>query len=320
MRFMKMVVKLKDVAELAGVSVTTVSRVINNYGSLSERTIKKVHEAMRKLNYQPNALARAMQGKPSKFIGLIFPNITNPFFAELINSLEYKLFKQGYKTIIASSAQNEEIEHDYLGMLMANQVDGIISGSHNLGIREYQQLTSPIVSFDRYLADNIPIVAADSYNGGQMSAQFVVKKGARKIAVMIDEDTSVSPTLNRVQGAIDYLSQKHISYTPLDLKHTNFDEVFPGEYDGVIATNDLQALMIRNVGVKNGKQINDDFVVTGYDGSRLILQAEPSLPTVVQPISEIADELIKTLMAKIKDPQAEVKPKQLKVSFHDPED
>ena len=106
MRFMKMVVKLKDVAELAGVSVTTVSRVINNYGSLSERTIKKVHEAMRKLNYQPNALARAMQGKPSKFIGLIFPNITNPFFAELINSLEYKLFKQGYKTIIGTEWGN----------------------------------------------------------------------------------------------------------------------------------------------------------------------------------------------------------------------
>ncbi|HIX35399.1 MAG TPA: LacI family DNA-binding transcriptional regulator [Candidatus Limosilactobacillus merdigallinarum] len=314
-----MVVKLKDVADLAGVSVTTVSRVINNYGSLSERTIKKVHEAMRKLNYQPNALARAMQGKPSKFIGLIFPNITNPFFAELINSLEYKLFKQGYKTIIASSAQNEEIEHDYLGMLMANQVDGIISGSHNLGIREYQQLTSPIVSFDRYLADNIPIVAADSYHGGQLSAQFVVKKGARKIAVMIDEDTSVSPTLNRVQGAIDYLSKAHIPYTPLDLKHTNFDEVFPGEYDGVIATNDLQALMIRNVGVLHGKKINEDFVVTGYDGSQLILKAEPSLPTVVQPIDAIADELIATLMAKIKDPHANIKPQPLKVTFHDPE-
>ena len=85
-----MVAKLKDVADLAGVSVTTVSRVINNYGSLSKKTIAKVHAAMRELNYQPNALARAMQGKPSKFIGLIFPNITNPFFAELINDLEYR--------------------------------------------------------------------------------------------------------------------------------------------------------------------------------------------------------------------------------------
>lgn len=160
-----MVAKLKDVAKLAGVSVTTVSRVINNYGSLSEKTINKVHEAMRELNYQPNALARAMQGKPSKFIGLIFPNIINPFYAELVNDLEYRLFAKGYKTIIASSAQNPDIEHDYLAMLMANQVDGIISGSHNLGIEEYQRIKAPIVSFDRYLADNIPIVSADSYRG-----------------------------------------------------------------------------------------------------------------------------------------------------------
>lgn len=314
-----MVAKLKDVADLAGVSVTTVSRVINNYGSLSKKTIAKVHAAMRELNYQPNALARAMQGKPSKFIGLIFPNITNPFFAELINDLEYHLFGLGYKTIIASSAENEQIEHDYLGMLMANQVDGIISSSHNLGIREYQQLTSPIVSFDRYLAGNIPIVASDNYRGGQLSAEYMIKQGAKKIAVMIDEDTSVSPTLNRVQGTVDYLTEHHANYTPLDLKRTNFTETFPGKYDAVIATNDVQAMQIRNVAIKAGKRINQDFLVTGYDGSKMIRTIAPDLPTVVQPISEIADELIATLMEKINDPQKDIEPQQLPVSFHTPE-
>ncbi|WP_251545876.1 LacI family DNA-binding transcriptional regulator [Limosilactobacillus caecicola] len=314
-----MVAKLKDVADLAGVSVTTVSRVINNYGSLSKKTIAKVHAAMRELNYQPNALARAMQGKPSKFIGLIFPNTTNPFFAELINDLEYRLFGLGYKTIIASSAENEQIEHDYLGMLMANQVDGIISSSHNLGIREYQQISSPIVSFDRYLAGNIPIVESDNYRGGQLAAEYIMNHGGKKIAVMIDEDTSVSPTLNRVQGAVDYLTEHHANYTPLDLKRTNFTQTFPGKYDAVIATNDVQALQIRNVAKRAGKVINQDFVVTGYDGSKMIRTVAPDLPTVVQPIDQIADELIETLMAKIKDPKQDLEPKQLPVSFHDPE-
>lgn len=314
-----MVAKLQDVAELAGVSVTTVSRVINNYGSLSKKTIAKVHAAMRELNYQPNALARAMQGKPSKFIGLIFPNITNPFFAELINDLEYHLFGLGYKTIIASSAENEQIEHDYLGMLMANQVDGIISSSHNLGIREYQHVTSTIISFDRYLAGNVPIVACDSYQGGQLAAQYLTNHDAHQIAVMIDEDTSVSPTLNRLQGSVDYLTKHHANYTPLDVKRTNFLKTFPGKYDGVIATNDVQALQIRNIAQKAGKQINDDFIVTGYDGSKMIRTIAPDLPTVVQPIEKIANELIDTLMTKIKDPNAEVKPKQLPVSFHYPE-
>ncbi len=314
-----MVAKLKDVADLAGVSVTTVSRVINNYGSLSKKTIAKVHAAMRELNYQPNALARAMQGKPSKFIGLIFPNTTNPFFAELINDLEHRLFSIGYKTIIASSAENEQIEHDYLGMLMANQVDGIISSSHNLGIREYQQITSTVVSFDRYLAENIPIVECDSYHGGQLSAKYVVDHGAKRIAVMIDEDTSVSPTLNRIQGTVDYLTEHHVNYTPLDAKRVNFTETFPGKYDAVIANNDVQALEIRNVAKRAGKKINEDFLVTGYDGSKIIRTIEPDLPTVVQPIDQIADELIKTLMVKIKNPQAVIEPEQLPVSFHYPE-
>ena len=224
-----MVAKLKDVAELAGVSVTTDSRVINNYGSLSKKTIYKVHQAMRELNYQPNALARAMQGKPSNFIGLIFPNLTNPFYAELVNDLESRLFAKGYKTIIASAAENEQIEHEYLGMLMANQVDGIISGSHNLGIAEYKQVGAPIVSFDRYLADGIPIVTSDSYTGGRLAADYLVNWGCQNLAVLIDEDTSSSPTINRVQGVVDYMNEHDFEYTPLDVNEIQIEDVFPGD-------------------------------------------------------------------------------------------
>ena len=314
-----MVAKLKDVAKLAGVSVTTVSRVINNYGSLSEKTINKVHEAMRELNYQPNALARAMQGKPSKFIGLSFPNIINPFYAELVNDLEYRLFAKGYKTIIASSAQNPDIEHDYLAMLMANQVDGIISGSHNLGIEEYQRIKAPIVSFDRYLADNIPIVSADSYRGGQMAAEYLISKNVKHPAVLIDEDTSVSPTLNRVQGAVDCFAAHRIEYVPLDAKKTDLQATFAGKYDGVVATNDVDALKIIHLAVRAGKQINKNFHVTGYDGSKMIRELSPELPTVQQPTAALSELLIDTLMKRIKNPAARLNPQPLMVDFHYPE-
>lgn len=312
-----MVAKLKDVAQLAGVSVTTVSRVINSYGSLSEKTINKVHAAMRQLNYQPNALARAMQGKPSKFIGLIFPNLTNPFFAELVNELERQLFKQGYKTIIASSAENPEIEHEYLSMLMANQVDGIISGSHNLDIEEYHQIAAPIVSFDRYLADNIPIVASDSYRGGRMAVEYLLDHQASHIAVIVDEDTSASPTLNRLQGAIDRLTEEHRSFDPLALSTTNFETTFPGIYDGVVASNDGQALEIAAVYQAHGKQMGKDFFITGYDGSQLIRKVAPQLPTVVQPIPELAGKLIETLLKRVAEPKAEIPSVTLPVTFHE---
>ena len=259
-----MVAKLKDVAKLAGVSVTTVSRVINNYGSLSKKTIYKVHQAMQELNYQPNALARAMQGKPSNFIGLIFPNLTNPFYAELVNELESRLFAKGYKTIIASAAENEQIEHEYLGMLMANQVDGIISGSHNLGIEEYKQVGAPIVSFDRYLAEGIPIVTSDSYSGGRLAADYLVNWGCQNLAVLIDEDTSSSPTINRVQGVVDYMNEHDFEYTPLDVNEIQVEAVFPGDFDGVLAPDDEFALQIRSLAERAGKVFGKDFIVTGY--------------------------------------------------------
>lgn len=296
-----MVAKLSDVARLAGVSVTTVSRVINNYSSLSEKTIQKVHAAMRELNYQPNALARAMQGKPSKFVGLILPNLTNPFFAELSNEIEYQLFQRGYKTIIASSAENEEIEHEYLAMLSANQVDGIISSSHNLAITEYQQLSAPIVSFDWRLAETIPTVTSDNYQGGQLAAHYLADHGCQKIAVLIDEDTSYSPTVNRVQGAVDYLTQVGIQADPLDVHDLALTDVFSGKYDGVVAPNDQLALRIMAVFAKAGQRLGTDFWVVGYDGSQLIREIAPQLPTIVQPTHQLAMRLIDVLMRLIQE-------------------
>lgn len=314
-----MVAKLQDVAKRAGVSVTTVSRVINGYPSLSAKTIKKVHQAMADLDYQPNALARAMQGKSSKFIGLIFPTLTNPFYAELVNELEYQLFSQGYKTIIASSTRSEAMEKDYLTMLVANQVDGIISGTHNLDIKAYHSVSAPIVSFDRYLADGIPIVSADNYQGGQQAAQFLVDHGAKRVAMIVDEDTSASPTLNRLQGESDYLNQHRIDYTPLNRAEINLAQTFPGQYDGVMASNDVDALVIRRLAQEAGKQLNKDFFVTGYDGSDLIQRIAPDLPTVIQPTKQLAKVLIETLLRKIKSPQAPVpSPKPLPVQFKTP--
>lgn len=174
-----MVAKLTDVAKLAGVSPTTVSRVINRKGYLSDKTISKVEAAMRELAYKPNNLARSLQGKSAKLIGLIFPNISNVFYAELIGKLEHELFKQGYKTIICNSEHDSDKEREYLEMLEANQVDGIISGSHNLDIEDYNRVTAPIIAFDRNLSPDIPVVSSDNYGGGVLAAQTLVKAGAQ---------------------------------------------------------------------------------------------------------------------------------------------
>ncbi|WP_283678535.1 LacI family DNA-binding transcriptional regulator [Lentilactobacillus sp. Marseille-Q4993] len=312
-----MATKLKDVAQLAGVSVTTVSRVINNNPVISEKTVLKVREAMRALNYQPNALARAMQGKSSRFIGLILPNLTNPFYAELVNVIERKLFKKRYKAIIASSANNEQIEHEYLGMLMANQVEGVISSSHNLGIEEYSQASAPIVSFDRYLADSVPTVSADNAAGGRYVAQYMVDHGATRVALMSEDDSSNSPTIARTTESIKILEANGIKYESIPVDAEVSADLFPGDFDGVIASNDVTALQIARLARDEGRKPFEDFLITGYDGSEFVRDICPELPTVVQPIDEIADRLIDTLLAQCEDGAEMPAPEILPVKFED---
>lgn len=204
-----MAIKLTDVAKKAGVSPTTVSRVINNYGSLSQKTIDKVQAAMEELNYQPNSLARSLQGKNTQLIGVIFPTVSNPFFGELVDKLETTLFEQGYKTILCNSANNKEKERAYINMLAANRVDGIIAGAHNLGIKEYENIGLPIVSFDRYLSESIPIIGSDNFRGGYLATENLYLRGCRKIGILTGSLKSSSPTNGRLEGYEQFLQKKN---------------------------------------------------------------------------------------------------------------
>lgn len=324
-----MVAKLSDVAELAGVSVTTVSRVINNYGSLSQKTIDKVHAAMRELHYQPNAMARSLQGKSSQFIGLIFPNIQNPFFTALATEIEQLLFEKGYKVIIATSANNIEKEQQYLQMLAANQVEGIITSSHNLGIASYQDNFLPIVSYDRHLADNIPIVHEDNYRGGYLIGEYLVSQGTKNLLGLCDNDPSASPTAQRYVGFADAIANKsRLIEHSINFNSNEFasaeemteivDLIVTEKVDGVFAYNDMMAVQLQNALRRANIRVPEDVIVAGYDGSPIVQQLHPDLPTIVQPIHEAAQRLIDVLFAEINH-EALPDLDMLPVSLHKPE-
>jgi DNA-binding LacI/PurR family transcriptional regulator len=149
---------IKDVAKISGVTVTTVSRVLNNRGYISEATRQKVNKAIEELDYQPNEIARALFRKKSNLIGLIIPNVSQQFFAELTSHVEYHAYIKGYKIILCNSYQDSEKEKSYIDMLKRGQVDGIIIVSHNLENSEYLNLRLPIVAIDRLLSENIPYI------------------------------------------------------------------------------------------------------------------------------------------------------------------
>jgi family./Bacterial regulatory proteins, lacI family. len=171
---------IKDVAERAGVTVTTVSRVLNNRGYISEKTREKVYEAMKELNYQPNELARSLYRKKSYLIGLLIPSVAHPFFAELTNYIEYYAYQNDYKILLCNSGQDVEKEKEYIDMLKRHQVDGIIIGSHTLKAEQYINVNLPIVAIDRYFSEKIPYVASDNYNGGVLATKLLIQKGCKK--------------------------------------------------------------------------------------------------------------------------------------------
>lgn len=239
--------KLTDVAELAGVSPTTVSRVINNKGYLSEKTKKNVHEAMKILGYKPNNLARGLQGKSPQLIGLIFPNISNIFYAELIEYLEIELFNQGYKTIICNSENDPGKEREYLEMLEANQVDGIISSSHNLGIADYERVQAPIIAFDRNLAPNVPIIASDNFEGGKLAASVLRKNGCQNIIMITGNDNTDSPTGLRALGFSFQIPEGKVFKVPNSLSTIRREMeiksiISTNKPDGIFISDDLTAI------------------------------------------------------------------------------
>jgi sucrose operon repressor len=299
-----MVAKLTDVAKLADVSPTTVSRVINKKGYLSEKTIQKVNDAMRELGYKPNNLARSLQGKSAKLIGLIFPNIRHVFYAELIDKLEHELFKKGYKTIICNSEHDSEKEREYIEMLEANQVDGIISGSHNLGIEDYNRVTAPIISFDRNLSPDIPVVSSDNYGGGVLAAQTLVKTGANDIIMITGNDNSNSPTGLRHAGFASILPDAPIinvssDFSPVRKEMEIKNILTQQKPDAIFASDDLTAILIINIAKELGISVPDQLKVIGYDGTYFIENYYPQLTTVKQPLEEIAFLCVELLLQKI---------------------
>ena len=304
-----MIAKLTDVAELAGVSPTTVSRVINNKGYLSEKTKQKVQEAMKTLGYKPNNLARGLQGKSAQLIGLIFPNISNIFYSELIEYLEIQLFKHGYKVIICNSQNDPAKEREYIEMLEANQVDGIISSSHNLGIDDYERVAAPIIAFDRNLAPNIPIISSDNFEGGKLAAKTLQKNGCQNIIMITGNDNTDSPTGLRALGFSFQIPEGKIFKVPNTLSTIRREMeiksiIASNKPDGIFVSDDLTAILTMKIAHQLELKIPDNLKIIGYDGTSFIENFFPQLTTIRQPIDEIASLIVDVLLKKIKGEKA----------------
>ncbi|MFX3622930.1 MAG: LacI family DNA-binding transcriptional regulator [Ectobacillus sp.] len=297
---------IKDVAKLAGVSVATVSRVLNKNGYVHEDTLKKVERAIELLNYKPSTVARSLYNKSSRLIGLVVPNILNPFFPEIARAVEDVAYKEGYTVVLCNSDEGLEKEKQYIDVLLRNNVDGFIVATNPQNSANYMGLDVPVIAIDRVFNDHIPTVYADNYKGSKMAAELLLQKGCSHLA-HIRGPRNISTANERYEGFLQAVTKTQISYvvaeSPFELVASEqvaarLLEEHP-EIDGIVAGNDLIAVSAVKAALQKGIRIPDELQVIGFDGISFTEMMFPSITTVAQPIYEMGEKATKLLIQHI---------------------
>lgn len=298
---------LKDVAAKSGLTVTTVSRVLNNRGYISDSTREKVYEAMKELNYRPNEVARSLSKKTTNTIGVIVPHIRHPYFAEMVSNLENSAEKRGYKIILCNSHGKEHKEREYLEMCTSNRVAGIILFSAGVAVEEFTGFDIPLITVERFVENGTAAVECDNKEGGCLAAKHLIDCGCKNLIHLSGVMENAMPADDRAKGFIEVceacgINHKEIStnlgqYNSLDYREM-LEKTFANnqDFDGVFASSDLIAIQAIQVLNKMGKRVPEDVQVVGFDDVYISQLTIPPLTTIHQPIKEMSAMAIDILI------------------------
>ncbi len=301
---------IKEVALRANVSVTTVSRVLNRRGYISDDMYQKVHQAMKELDYQPNEIARSLVKRRSKLIGVLIPSIESPFFGRVMEELIRITSEKGYKILLYCSKNKTDSAHSYVKMLKANQVDGIILGMHSRKIEEGLDRNMPIVSFERYKINMMPLVVCDNLQGGKLAAEELLACGCVSPVMLGERDIENAPANDRFKGfeetmrmhgrntaLVDALEEDSISGNYAPSAKALFDR--NPDIDGVFCTSDHMAAYVIQEVNRRGKTVPSDVKIIGFNDDSMAEMTSPPLTSVHQPIREMCEAAMNILVRRI---------------------
>jgi len=304
-------VTIKEVAKRANTSIATVSRVINNSSYVKEETRQKVLQAIRELNYQP--LTRQPVVRENQFIGLVVPDVSNPFFGKMARGLADAAGKFGYSITLCNIDGICGGEHDYLLDLIENRVDGVIyASSHRIRevIKRARQKKIPLVMLDREIKyADINTVTIDNNYGAFVATEHLISLGHKKIA-FIGGPKNFQISEQRRIGYEKALEKYGLSYDE-ELVYTGIFTMESGfkamkqlledkkSFSALIAANDLMAIGAINCLNQHGISVPDDVSVVGFDDISIASTMEPKLTTVAYPIERISERSLELLMKQI---------------------
>lgn len=307
---------IKDVARQAGVSIATVSRILNGSAGVSPGLTERVQQAITELGYQPNAVARALKVKESRSIGLIIPDIENPFFPALVRGVEDMARSYDYAVILCNSDGVGSEEERYIRLLHGKQVDGVIfTGGVNsdASLELLASLPIPAVSLDRQSKRvHMRSVVVDNVYGAALAVRHLVDLGARRIA-FIGGSPQLSVADERFKGYSQVLVEQGLPVDDELILHGDFtyDSGYQNawlllekeyQFDAVFAANDMIAIGVIECLAARGIRVPQDVRVAGYDDIRLAGWYKPTLTTVRQPVYEMGQEAVRMLLHLLTNP------------------
>ena len=307
----KWMASIREVAKRAGVSPATVSRVINGTARVDEEKRERVEKAIEETGFRPNELARALYRKSSKIIGVIVPDIENPFFSELAKAIEKEAYEQEYRILLCNSDDQKEKELANLQMLAQLQADGVILMT-NTGEKSqsYEAVSMPIVFVDRRLDEmgQTSVIEADHYAGGKLAAEHLIACGCRKITC-IRGPQELSSGKKRYEGYREVCRQYSMKERFVDSTYKYEDGAKAAEEvlrrypdtDGIIACNDMTAVSVYKVLQKRGYRVPEDIQIIGFDGVKFGRFLTPELTTVAQPIKEMGKCAVQMILGTVKE-------------------
>ncbi|RKS99141.1 LacI family DNA-binding transcriptional regulator [Flavobacterium sp. 123] len=314
---MKAKATLKQIAKELNVSVSTVSKALNDSPEISEQTKIKIKEYAKLKNYKPNIIGLNLKNRKTKTIGVIIPNILNSFFAKVFSGIEKIADKKGYNVIMCISNESLEKEAHTLEMLSNGTIDGfILSVSEEAQkLHEYNHFKeiindgTPIVMFDR-IAEGVDCdkVVVDDFDSALYSTQRLIDLGCKNIALFSSVD-NLSVGKLRAEGYLKALENNKIPVNPNLIIRTDSEDdlkdriegVFDNnKIDGIFALEENDSVAALRIGLKKGYKIPEELSIIGFaDGILASRRLSPSLTTVSQHGIEIGEEAAKLLINRL---------------------
>lgn len=305
---------IKDIARLAGVAPSVVSRAINNKYGVKDSTRQRILKIARELDYYPNAAARSLVTRRTETIGVMMADISEPYFSKAIQGMEFVASQAGYTLLFSNSHENVERGRVLQKMIQADRVDGLIIMGSNIAEKSFivklAARNIPFVLIERNVSDpEVNCVWLDNVKGAQMATRLLIERGHRKIA-HIAGNLRFQVALDRIEGYRKALSEAGIEPREewvvagdfvTDSGYKAMEEILQLDVSAVFAANDAMAYGALHAIADAGLRVPDDIAVIGFDDLEFSGLTNPPLTTVHQPRYEMGRRSMEILVSILRD-------------------